>query len=392
MKHTDLHAEPHVNSHAEPHAKSQAVPRAKPRVTVIIPIYNSKDYLEELHQSLLNQTFPLFQALCIDDGSSDGSAAIIDRWQEEDSRFIALHKSNGGLSSARNFGLDWLENNPNRQTDYMQFLDSDDKLSENALELLVSKADELGVDDLLFSLQAFFDSEELSQRFAVYKDSYAQTLPDGVYKGIDFVAKSELKGELLASACQHFFRLKRLLSYKIRFKNGMIHEDNLFTAVVLLKAEKIALMDKKLYLRRVREGSIMTSPLTHKRVIGYLTCAYELTSMIANDPPFETKEQQLGVEALILRYYGLAFDIYAQLDNEERSNCSFNEFPKQIALKATVQQAFERVESIQKAQHAREAMIREEERQAVVSEYESSNSYRLGRLLTSIPRKLLGRK
>ena len=107
---------------------------ASPKITIIVPVYNSAKYLHQCINSILSQTFADFELILVDDGSLDTSLAICDEFGKKDKRVIVLHKSNGGVSSARNFGLDVARG------EYIGFVDSDDWIEPNMYEMLYSKA------------------------------------------------------------------------------------------------------------------------------------------------------------------------------------------------------------------------------------------------------------
>ena len=112
---------------------------AAPAVSVIIPVYNAKKYLDQCIRSVLDQTFTDFEIILVDDGSTDGSGEICDRYGRQDSRVRVFHKQNGGVSSARNMGLDHAAGK------WITFVDSDDYLSDNAFQPL----DMTGSDELV---------------------------------------------------------------------------------------------------------------------------------------------------------------------------------------------------------------------------------------------------
>ena len=97
-------------------------------ISVIVPVYNVADYLPKCIESILEQTYPDIQIILVDDGSTDCSPKVCDRYAEKDKRINVLHKENGGVSSARNEGIAIARGK------YITFPDSDDKLSENVLE------------------------------------------------------------------------------------------------------------------------------------------------------------------------------------------------------------------------------------------------------------------
>lgn len=104
-----------------------------PKISIIIPIYNVEKYLEECLSSVQNQTYQDFEAIMVDDGSQDGSASICKKYAASDSRFVYIHKGNGGVSSARNRGLDV------SRGEYLCFVDSDDQLAPAYIETMLSQ-------------------------------------------------------------------------------------------------------------------------------------------------------------------------------------------------------------------------------------------------------------
>ena len=99
-------------------------------VSIIVPVYNKEDYIEKTIQSVINQSNPDWELLLIDDGSTDNSTAICEQYSANDKRVILLKKENGGVSSARNFGLD------NACGEFVMFLDADDTLDSNAVQMM----------------------------------------------------------------------------------------------------------------------------------------------------------------------------------------------------------------------------------------------------------------
>ena len=105
----------------------------RPKISIIIPVYNTEKYLSRCLDSLLNQTFQDWCAICIDDGSTDNSAKILDKYTKNDNRFIVIHKKNAGVSSARNDGV------TKANSEYVMFLDSDDILYPTAIEKMYER-------------------------------------------------------------------------------------------------------------------------------------------------------------------------------------------------------------------------------------------------------------
>ena len=108
--------------------------KEKPTVSVIVPVFKVADYLDRCISSLVNQSYSNIEIILIDDGSHDDCALMCDEWAEKDARITVIHKLNGGLSDARNYGMRIICG------DYVSFIDSDDYISENFIEVLLSTA------------------------------------------------------------------------------------------------------------------------------------------------------------------------------------------------------------------------------------------------------------
>ena len=111
-----------------------------PKISVIVPVYNTEKYLKRCIDSILAQSYSDFELLLIDDGSTDASPAICDEYATNDSRVRVFHKPNGGVSSARNLGLD------NARGEWIAFVDSDDWIESEMLYLFISKAEKTDSD------------------------------------------------------------------------------------------------------------------------------------------------------------------------------------------------------------------------------------------------------
>lgn len=238
-----------------------------PKVTIIIPVYNTEQYLAQCLDSAIKQTYQNLEILCVNDGSKDNSLEILKEYHEKDSRVVIVSQANGGLSAARNTGLD------HAAGDYVQFLDSDDVLAQDAVEKLVQQAHKDNLDVLLFDADSFFETVELAKLKFHYKHYYYRKHSyAGVHKGIDLLAKLRQNGEYRSSACLLLLRREWLNLNGIRFRSRILHEDNLFTFVCMLNAGRCGHIRHRGYLRRIREDSIMTRPQSMKNVRGFFEC------------------------------------------------------------------------------------------------------------------------
>lgn len=214
-------------------------------VSIIVPVYNIKEYLPECVNSLLQQTVLDIQILLVDDGATDGSGALCDRYAALDPRVQAIHKENGGLSSARNAGLDAATG------EWILFLDGDDYLLPQAVELLQQTA------------EAYPDADFVQFHYHETPDSSWQTVegeglqPHVVTDTRSFFERLYVLGGVGASACTKL--LRRTLFEGLRFQEGIIHEDEELMTRLLPKCSKGIYTALVLYGYRMRPGSIVRS-------------------------------------------------------------------------------------------------------------------------------------
>ena len=235
------------------------------RVSVIIPVYNVEPYIEECLDSVRNQTLRDLEILCIDDCSTDGSWALVERAAGEDERIrLERNPKNLGLASTRNAGLSLARG------EYVYFLDADDRILPEALEKLEKAASEERLDAVVFCASFVFEDDALKERFytnpAVFKGSYPDTL-----SGKELYVKWMQIWDWIPSQPRFFYRRAFLEEFGIRFVDGMLHEDESFAFDVLMHARRIQARPEQWFVRRFRENSIMTARPTMKNVEGCIT-------------------------------------------------------------------------------------------------------------------------
>lgn len=238
-------------------------------VSVVIPVYNVEDYLNECVNSVVNQTYKNLEIILVDDGSTDKSGQICDEYLNQDSRIKVIHCENGGLSAARNTGMDLASGK------YIYFLDSDDYITpqciEHNVELMVSEA----ADMTFFDGFVFFtDCEEYD-----INESYFRNERYSTDSGREVLLELLNNDEYRTPVQFCFFRRAWLSENSLRFYEGIIHEDELFTFQVFNANGTVAHCHEQLYARRIRPASIMTSSGIEKRYYSMLTIYYELANM-----------------------------------------------------------------------------------------------------------------
>lgn len=248
------------------------------RVSVIIPVYNMEEYLDDCIQSVLKNTLKDIEIICVNDGSTDSSPEILKNYAEKDSRIVIVDKENGGLSSSRNAGMKVASG------EYILFLDSDDYIDSGALEYLYceSKADDL--DQLFFSAVSFFKNENLEHRFDAYSDYYTRKYDySGIMTGRKLFCKMSEHAEFKPSACLQLIRREFLEKNGLSFLEGVIFEDNLFTIQCLSFSQRVRYANICLYFRRVREDSIVTSASGLKYAYSYYRILKEIKKFISEN-------------------------------------------------------------------------------------------------------------
>ena len=225
----------------------QNSPEAK--ISVVIPVYNSEDYLVECLDSIVNQTFKDIEIICIDDGSTDGSLEILKEYEKNDSRITVYTQENQGPSRTRNRGMDLAKG------EYLYFMDSDDFIELNSFKELYKISQKTDADIILFKMINYV--EETKERYTTtyYDMPY---LADNV-GGKVFTYKDDLYHLLFIPVTSPGKFFKREFISKIRFPEDIKFEDNIFIVESLIKARRMYFYDEYLYHRRIRPNSITTT-------------------------------------------------------------------------------------------------------------------------------------
>lgn len=210
------------------------------KFSIIVPVYNVAEYLDECLRSISVQSFSDWEAICVDDGSTDASGAILDAWAKKDARFRVFHKANGGVSSARNFALEKADG------DYLWFVDGDDVVAPDSLKTLVDAVALGGNPDIVqFRLEKFLDKPSFD----------VATEPPVRY---DLRNRQELAAAyrehapwLLGSSAIY----SRALYGNERFENMANCEDSIWGRRAFYKARDMIYLPRALYGYRQRHGS-----------------------------------------------------------------------------------------------------------------------------------------
>lgn len=216
-------------------------------LTIIIPVYNVQDYLKECVDSILCQMTEEVECILVDDGSTDLSGELCDRYGQEDSRFYVVHKQNGGLSSARNEGLKFAKGK------YITFIDSDDRISKNCIKEIIEWAKNSETDFCFMQIIKFYpngETEDLGEK--IYSKDFIEKNKEEICKALS------KKPKYPGSACGKLYRRCFLEQYHLNFpKDKRYSEDLGFIRDCIIQAQKIEALDFPFYeYRQNRVGSI----------------------------------------------------------------------------------------------------------------------------------------
>ena len=229
-------------------------------VIVVIPVYNVESYLADCINSVLKQTYKRIVVVLIDDGSTDASGRICDEYKSKDNRIIVLHKTNGGLSSARNAGIHWAFDN--QCGEWICFVDSDDWVHPQYVEALLNAAKK---NNSLVSVCQFVECKERVFEYDLYQntDSELWTSED---------AYTLQKGAPIAYAWNKFYRLECFSD--IRFPEGKYWEDLFTTHRIIMPLKEVPVVNLPLYFYFKNPKGIVHSKWVDKN-LDYYEAHYE---------------------------------------------------------------------------------------------------------------------
>lgn len=212
----------------------------QPLISIVVPVYNVEKYLNKCINSLVNQSYKNLELILVNDGSKDKSGNICDEWKSKDNRIKVIHKENGGLSSARNVGMDCANG------DFISFVDSDDWVDKKFIECLYNQLEinhaDIAACTIVKSYKNYDELQPINQKKVRFTKEEAL---DTLLSGRDFCAVAWNK------------LYKKNIIGNVRFPVGKIHEDEFFSYRVIANANILVLVPDAKYFYRQRSGSIM---------------------------------------------------------------------------------------------------------------------------------------
>ena len=219
------------------------------KICVIVPVYNVESYIHRCVKSILNQSYKDFELILVDDGSPDNCPAICDEYAQKDNRVVVIHQKNGGLSAARNAGIDWAFANSN--SEWLTFIDSDDWIHPEFLQSLINAALSFHTQVAVSGL-CYPDSDQVSFDMPAAPVLHA---PEELYCLNNHASVS--------SWCKLY---RKELFNTIRYPVGKLHEDMYTTYRILFPCDRIAYIETPMYCYFQSPASITRSTWSPKRL------------------------------------------------------------------------------------------------------------------------------
>lgn len=280
------------------------------KLSVIIPVYNTEKYIEKCLDSIASQTLKDLEIIIVNDGSKDNSDNVINQWIEnnKDVNVKYLKKENGGLSDARNFGVE------NASGKYISFVDSDDYLEKDLYKNLEQYMNQ-NIDLIKFKMSTYNSSGEVIKK--IDGPTFGRVI------GEDAFAKLCTQDKFLEVACIYLYRKEFFIKENFKYEVGTYHEDFGLTPWIIINSESVVSTNVYGYCYLQRENSITTNKNPEKEIKKAYDVLKHFDNAIKNISDTKTSEQ---TQMLWKRYYTNSLILKANaLENQDR-----NDFIKEI--------------------------------------------------------------
>ncbi|WPK76452.1 glycosyltransferase family 2 protein [Eubacterium callanderi] len=304
-------------------------------ISIIVPVYKVEKYIEKCIETIREQTFKNLEIILVDDGSPDRCPEVCDYYAQKDSRIKVIHKKNGGLSEARNSGLEIMTG------EYVAFIDSDDYIDSNYIFDLYKTINEEEAD--IVSCNYY----QLDENY--HKLKYRKKIINSQKKIFDNI--DAIKDVLLTNSindvitCNKLYKSDLFFRYSIRFPVGKIHEDNFTTYKLFYYAKKIVYIEKPLYYYRRHNDSITANYFSLKR-LDMLEAASETKEFIKKYIPnlLSCADANYMVSEIMILNLLVSdkknkrknIKIWRFIKNDLLSNCTNYFFNKHVRLKQKI--------------------------------------------------------
>ncbi len=274
-----------------------------PSLSVIIPVYKVEDYLERCVMSVVNQNYAPLEIILVDDGSPDRCPQICDELAQRDERIRVIHKANGGLSSARNAGIDAARG------DYLTFLDSDDQWNSGKLPLVMEKVASTTAPMCIFRSMSLYEDGTLAQRqISYYRQEIAEIRTEELYP--QMIAE----GNMCEAASTKILKRDFVMQHGFYFKPGIISEDVEWMFRVLRKVSLVALVDIPLYIYTENRPGSITQTASVRSVRDTLSIIKDSINFYQLNPDGAVRQWELAQCAYL---WSIALGIYHNVSRKE---------------------------------------------------------------------------
>lgn len=275
-------------------------------ISVIIPVYNVEEYLCECVNSVINQTYKNLEIILIDDGSTDSSGKICDDYAKKDKRITVIHKKNEGPSKTRNIGL------RNAKGEYIYFIDSDDYITEDAIESFVSTAKSNSADLVFFDSLCFSDDGSKVNQGYTIKETYRAR------SGYEVLTELHKNKDYHCSVCLLLIKHSLISDNNISFlESAYCSEDMLFTYQIYCSAKRAVQCKKTMHYRRYRPNSIVTSKKSERH---FRSCRDVFEKVRDYSEAIGKAGDYMATEYTVRCAYN-ALDTYKKLSDKDKSLC-----------------------------------------------------------------------
>lgn len=263
------------------------------KVSIIVPCYNQEAYMDKCFQSVVSQNFVDWECIIVDDGSQDQTAEIGKKWENKDSRFKYFYKVNGGLSSARNFGMD------KATGEFIFFLDSDDSLADNqSLEYFASKIDN-NVDVITANINnEFSDGSIIPSKLGKPNTEIFHIKKEEVFKFY-------LNEKISVVAWNKLYRRSFIEENQLKFKDGLLHEDELWSLQLYLIAEDIIILPDFTYNYFQGNPNSITAKKGDKNYDSLVFIMVQITEYLKTEQKLQQADKKSVVRLFEKQYYFL---------------------------------------------------------------------------------------
>ena len=278
------------------------------KFSIVVPVYNVEPYLTTCLKSLINQTFKNFEIICVNDGSTDKSLDILNYHAQRDSRIKIINQENKGLGAARNVGV------AAAKGEYLLFVDSDDWLRTDALEVLDNRSKAQDFDVCIFGYNNYINQQQYN-------------LPTRILTGLEKKKFEHVYDYMFVNviACGKAYKRDFWQKYNFKFPEGVFFEDTLINSQVFLHIDILDMCEQNLYYYRLSNNSITRQKFSDKKVDDLFEAFYKTYAYLQEEKIYPK------VKEAFVEYVKMVFNFYAQQVYEEKKENYFKRYSEFLA-------------------------------------------------------------